>query len=69
MESLENAKHMGSVSTIRDETSLSKRNTSRLKEHKTSTELHQDGMDDETTTVNQNVRVVIRKISRSKEPM
>ena len=32
-DSLENSKNAGSVSTIRDETSLTNRNTSRLKEH------------------------------------
>lgn len=34
MDTLENTKNMGSVSTIRDETSLNNRNTSRMMEHK-----------------------------------
>ena len=34
MDTLENTKNMGSVSTIRDETSLNNRNTSRLMDHK-----------------------------------
>jgi len=38
MDSLENSKNIGSVSTIRDETSLTNRNTSRLQEYKGNTE-------------------------------
>lgn len=68
MDTLENTKNMGSVSTIRDETSLNNRNTSRLMEHKGGNESSPGGPTDAGSSVNQNVRVVIRKIARSKEP-